>query len=250
MNKKSIPKKLLIFGRRPVQEAIDSGRSIDKIFVQKGVKGEIIGNITAKAREARIPVKYVPPEKINRLVNGNHQGIVGILSPITYYKAEDVLSHIYERQEDPLFLVLDGVTDIRNLGALARTAECFGVHALLIATQGIAPINADAIKVSAGALTKIPVCREASMNSILDFLNGNGLQIIAADLEGDTSPEKIDLKLPTALLLGAEGEGIRESHLSRVTHRVKIPMTGSINSLNVSVAGGILMFEAMRQRQG
>ena len=241
--------KNIIFGRHPIVEAIQSGMPIDRLLFQQGIRGEFEKEIRQLAKQFNIPVQVVPKEKLNRIIRANHQGIIGFLSPISYYKIEDVLPMIYEQSETPLLLLLDGVTDVRNFGAIARTAECSGVHTLIIPQKGSAQINADALKTSAGALTKIPVCREKSLLPAIRFLQLSGIQVLASDLKAQLPIFKLDMNLPTALIIGSEGKGISPAILRQANKTFIIPQKGTTDSFNVSVATGIMLYEVMRQRQ-
>ncbi len=239
----------LIFGRHPVLDAIKSGASVDKLLIQQGVRGEFEKEIRALSKVHNIPLQSVPKERMARFTQGNHQGIIGFLSLIRYYKLEDVLPTIYEKGETPLLLLLDGITDIGNFGAIARSAVCCGVHALVIPRKGVAQINADALKASAGALVNIPVCRESSLISAIDTLRLGGIQIVASDLQADKSILELDFVAPTAIVMGAEGEGVHQSILQKVNETFSIPQRDTTNSFNVSVATGIILYETLRQRQ-
>lgn len=241
-------KSTLIFGRHPVLEAIDAGKNLEKFFLQNGIEKDFQKKILQLSREKNIPLQFVPIEKLNRLTKGNHQGIVAFLSLIDSYKLEDVLPHIYDRGETPLFLLLDNITDVRNFGAIARTAEGAGVHALVIPEKGSAQINAEAIKASAGALNKINVCREKNLLNAINFLKLNGIQIIATDSTAEKMIFDCDFKIPTAIILGSEGTGILPEILRKVDVIAKIPMSGTMESFNVSVACGMILYEAMKQR--
>lgn len=241
----------LIFGRHPVLEALEAGLPIDKLWLQQGVRGEYEKAIRHWSRQLDIPMQVVPKEKLGKLVgNQNHQGIVGFLSLIEYQDLEDILPHVFERSETPLLVVLDGVTDVRNLGAIARSAECCGAHALVIPKRGGALINAEAIKASAGALNRIPVCRVNSLINAMDYLQGSGLRLLASDLQGKSMLFEVDLLGPTALLLGAEGEGLSPAMLAKADEKFRIPQIGQTDSFNVSVAAGIMLYECLRQRMG
>lgn len=241
-------KDTLIYGRHPVLEAIDAGKNLEKIFLQNSIEKDFQKTILQLSREKNIPVQFVPIEKLNRLTKGNHQGIVVFLSLIDSYKLEDVLPHIYEKGETPLFLLLDNITDVRNFGAIARTAEGAGVHALIIAEKGNAQINSEAIKTSAGALNKIMVCREKNLLQAINFLKLNGIQIIATDATAEKMVYNCDFKIPTAIILGSEGTGILPEFLRKTDVIAKIPMAGTMESFNVSVACGMILYEAMKQK--
>lgn len=238
----------LIYGRHPVVDAIQAGTSIDKLVLQQGTRGDFEKEIRQLARTFDIPLQYVPKERMNKMTKGNHQGIIGFLSLITYYKIEDVMPLIFERGEIPLLLILDGITDVRNLGAIARSAEAFGAHALIIPQKGSAQINAEAMKTSSGALAKIPVCRVNSLVNTTQFLKDYGIQIVASDLQGDTSLASLTLSDGVAFVLGAEGDGISKSMLECADIRFSIPQRGTTDSLNVSVAAGVMLYEVVRQR--
>ncbi len=238
----------MIIGRHPIVDAIKSGQPIDKLILQKGVRGEFEKEIRWLTKQHNIPLQVVPKERMGKFSRGNHQGIIGFLSLLPYYRLEDLLPTIYEKSETPLILLLDGVTDVRNFGAIARSAECCGVHGLVIPKKGAAQINEEAIKTSAGALTKIPICRENSLSAAIDFLELSGIQVLATDLQASTPIQKIDFSLPTAIILGAEGEGISPAILRKVNQNIIIPQIGTTNSFNVSVAAGIVLYEVTRQR--
>jgi 23S rRNA (guanosine2251-2'-O)-methyltransferase len=239
----------LIFGRHPVTEAIQSGAHFDKVFIQRGTVGDFEIEVRRLCREHEIPLQYVPKEKLNRITGGNHQGIIGYLALLTYYKLEDVVPMIYEKGETPLIILLDGVTDVRNLGAIARSAEVCGAHALVVPSTGSALINADAIKTSAGALTRLTVCREKSLVSSVEFLQNAGLEVFASDLQAGRPIYEMDFTAPTAFVIGAEDEGVSKGILKVVDERFIIPQKGELDSLNVSVATGIMLYEAIRQRE-
>jgi 23S rRNA (guanosine2251-2'-O)-methyltransferase len=238
----------LLFGIRAIIEAVKSGKEIDKLFLQAGIKGELISELKAIVAAHQIPYQYVPIEKLNRLTPKNHQGAVCFVSPIAYQHIETILPGIYEKGEVPLILILDRITDIRNFGAIARTAECAGVHALIIPSRGAAQINGDAIKTSAGALHKIPVCKEENLKATIEFLKDSGVQIIACSEKTDKDYYTADMTGPVALIMGSEEDGISAEYLKRCDATVKIPLYGTIDSLNVGVATGIVLFEGMRQR--
>ncbi len=237
-----------IFGIRPVIEAITAGKEIDKILIQNGLGSDTMWELRALIKEFDIPFQYVPIEKLNRITRKNHQGIICFVSPVSFQKVEDILPQIYENGEVPLILILDRVSDVRNFGAITRTAECAGVHAILTPIKGSAQINPDAIKTSAGALYKIPVCRYASLKNIIPFLKESGLQIISCTERTGNMYYNIDFTMPTAIILGSEEDGISESLLGLSDKKVKIPLNGEIGSLNVSVASGVVLYEIIRQR--
>ena len=241
--------KQIIFGRHPVADALKDGKNFDRVFLQAGTTGEFERAVRLLTRERDIPLQVVPKERLERFTRKNHQGVVGLLSPIAYYRVEDMLPLIYEKGETPLLLLLDGVTDVRNFGAIARSAEVMGVHALVIPHKGAAQINGDAVKTSAGALTKIPVCREKSLVSTIQWLKMNGISIFASDLKAAKPMHELDMTAPTALIIGSERSGV-SSHVVREAHEnFIIPQRGTTDSLNVSVAAGIALYEADRQRR-
>lgn len=238
----------LIFGRHPVMEAINSGKTIDKVLLQQDAAGEMARAIRKICKERFIPLQMVPKERLNRFVRGNHQGILCWLSLIEYQRLENILPLIYERSEVPLFLLLDGVTDVRNFGAIARSGEVFGAHAIVIPRKNSAQITPDAIKTSAGALLEIPVCREPSIIAAIDFLQQSGVQVFASDLKSRRTITEVDFKVPSALVIGAEDRGVSISILRVVDKTFIIPQYGKTDSLNVSVATGVMLYEVMRQR--
>lgn len=241
----------IIYGRHPVEEALQAGLAIDKIWLQQGTRGELEKSMRHWCRERDIPMQVVPKEKLNKLAgNNNHQGVVGFLALIEYQALENVLPLVFERSELPLFIILDGVTDVRNLGAIARSAECCGAHGLIIPRKGGALINAEAMKASAGALARLPVCRVNSLVTALEYLQQSGIQLLASDLHATKMIYELDLTAPAAFLLGAEGEGISEALATRADERFRIPQVGVTDSFNVSVAAGIMLYETLRQRFG
>lgn len=240
--------KNLIFGRHPVLDAIKTGTALDKLFLQKGIRGDFEREVRHLCKQHNIPLQVIPKERIQKITSGNHQGVVGLLSLLTYYKLEDVLPMIYEKSENPLFLLLDGVTDVRNFGAIARSAELCGVHALVIPQKGTAQVNADAIKTSAGALTQIPVCRETSISAAIDFLLLNGITVYASSLQAKGHLHELNFTEPSAIVIGSEGEGVSQPILRKIEEHFIIPQIGKTDSFNVSVATGIILYEVMRQR--
>jgi 23S rRNA (guanosine2251-2'-O)-methyltransferase len=238
----------LVFGIRAVIEAIKSGQEIESLYIQRGLKGDIFHELKALMTEYQLSAQQVPIEKLNRLTPKNHQGVVAFISPISYQKIEDIIPTIYENGEVPLVLVLDGITDVRNLGAIARTAACSGVHAIVVPSKGSAQINPDTIKTSAGALYTIPVCRVESLSKTAKFLQESGLQLVACTEKADNYLYKPDYTAPTAIIMGSEEDGISNDLIRISDHLAKIPMFGEIESLNVSVSAGIILYEAVRQR--
>lgn len=237
-----------IFGLRPVIEAMDAGKTIDKLMVQKGLRGDIIGELLGKAKALNVPVQYVPIQKLNRLTGKNHQGVFAFVSPIDFYNIENVLPRIFEEGKNPFILILDRVSDVRNFGAIARTAECTGVDAIIVPEKGSASINEDAVKTSAGALYKIPVCKVKSLKETIQFLQLSGIQITCATEKTDDTLYQIDFAMPTAIVLGSEEDGVSNDLLRIADNLAKLPMYGEIGSLNVSVACGAFLYETVRQR--
>lgn len=239
----------IVYGIRAVSEAITSGKEIDRLFIQEGLQSGLFNELRTVCREHNVLFTMVPVYKLNKLAPGkNHQGAVAYLSTITYHNIETLLPTIFEEGKMPLVLVLDRITDVRNFGAIARSAECAGVDAIVIPTRGAAQVNGDAIKTSAGALHKIPVCREDNLKNTIEFLKNSGLSIIACTEKGSEPLYNVDMKGPCAVIMGSEEDGISNEYLKRADKRVMIPMQGEISSLNVSVATGIILFEILRQR--
>ncbi len=239
----------LVFGIRAVIEAITSGKEIETLYLQRGLTGGLFHELKTVLNEYQIAAQYVPVEKLNRLTLKNHQGAVAFISSIVYQKIENIIPDVFERGETPLVLILDSITDVRNMGAIARTAECAGVHALVVPGKGSAQINADAIKTSAGALYKIPVCRHDNLVHVAKFLQESGLQIVCCTEKTSDDIYKPDYTVPTAIVMGSEDEGIRNELIRTADHLAKIPMQGTIESLNVSVSAGVIIYEAIRQRR-
>ena len=237
-----------IFGIRPIIEAIESGKTIDKLLIQKGLHNELFAQLWKIVRLRRINYKHVPIEKINRITRKNHQGVIAFISPIDFYNINDVIPELYENGETPLILILDRITDIRNFGAICRTAECAGVDAIVVPEQNTAAINSDAIKTSAGALYNIKICRTWNLKILLQFLHDSGIQVIACTEKTNDNISNINYTIPTAIIMGSEEDGISSEFLKLVDKKGKIPMYGKINSLNVSVSTGIILYEVMRQR--
>ncbi len=238
----------LIFGIRPVIEAVKAGKEIDRLFIQSGLKSDLFTELMGVLKHYQVNYQFVPVEKLNRLTTKNHQGVAGYISSIEYQNIKDIIPMLYDEGRNPLILVLDRITDVRNFGAIARTAECSGVQAIVIPMQGAAQINADALKTSAGALNKMPVCREENLKTVIDYLKESGLQIIACTEKATDYYFQIDFTMPTAIIMGSEENGILNEYLQKSDAKAKIPMMGEIGSLNVSVATGIILYEAVSQR--
>jgi 23S rRNA (guanosine2251-2'-O)-methyltransferase len=238
----------MIFGLRPIIEALKSGKEIDKLLVQNGLKNELFGEMMSLLKKHNVVYQYVPVEKLNRLTSKNHQGVVGYISSIEYSKIEKVLPMVFDAGKTPLILILDRITDVRNFGAIARTAECAGVDAIIIPARGAAQINADAIKTSTGALHKIPVCKEDNLKDVILYLRESGLQVIACTEKTTDMYYAQDYTLPVAIMMGSEEDGISPEFLKLADAHAKIPLMGKIGSLNVSVAAGVILYEAVKQR--
>ena len=241
----------MLFGLRPILEALNAGRTLDKIFLLRGTKNSMTQDISDLARAANVPVSMVPLEKLEGMTRKNHQGAVAYVSPIDFAPLDSLLAGLFEDGKVPFLLLLDRVTDVRNFGAIARTAECMGVQALVVPARGAAQINGDAVKTSAGALNLLPVCREADLHQTIQFLKNSGLTVVActekadADL-GHTAPAS--LSGPIAVVMGSEEDGISPDLLRLCDQRLRIPMSGQIQSLNVGVAAGIMLFEVAKSR--
>lgn len=239
----------LVFGIRPIVEAIGAGRQIEKLYIRKGADGQLMNDLRDLCIRHRIRMQEVPVEKLNRLVRGNHQGAVAQIAAIEYVQLEDILERVPE-DETPLVVVFDGVTDVRNFGAIARSAECAGAHGLIVPLKNAAPVNAEAIRASAGALTTIPVCRVGSIRNTLRALQNEGFQVVAATEKSRKLLYDADLRRPTAIVMGAEETGISKEVLKLCDEQLAIPLIGHIESLNVSAAAAVMLFEVVRQRIG
>jgi 23S rRNA (guanosine2251-2'-O)-methyltransferase len=243
-------KTFLIFGIHPVNEAVRSGKQIDKILLKQGFRNEMIPGLFPALREQNIPFQYVPVEKLNRLTGKNHQGIIALMSEVEYTELEKLVPFIFEQGKIPALVLLDGITDVRNLGALARSAECAGINGLIIPSKGSAQINSEAIKTSAGALNNLPVCRVNNLADAAKYLHDSGFQIAAATEKAEMTIFEADFKQPVVLVMGAEDTGIDPKLLKMADALIKIPMLGTIQSLNVSAAASVIFFEIVRQRLG
>jgi 23S rRNA (guanosine2251-2'-O)-methyltransferase len=237
-----------IFGLRPVIEAIKAGKQIDRLLIKQGLQGPLYHELMTEVRKNNIVYQIVPVERIEIVTRKNHQGVLAWLSVIEYQQIGNLLPMVYEQGVDPLIIILDGVSDVRNFGAIVRSAECLGAHGIVIPEKGSARITADAVKTSAGALHSFPVCREKSIVKTVEFLKESGLKIICADEKSGENVSGVSLKGPVALIMGSEDKGISRELLSLADNLVSIPMTGHTGSLNVSVASGILLYEIIRQR--
>lgn len=239
-----------IFGIRAVIEAMESGKSIDKILARKDLGGDLAKELFAKAREYGVPVQRVPVEKLNRITMKNHQGVIAFISPVTYHKLENIVPTLYEEGKTPFIIVLDGLTDTRNFGAIGRTADCAGVDAIVIPERGSVSVTPDAVKTSAGGLFYVPVCRVRDIESAVRFLRDSGIKTVGATEKGAEPYTDIDCTVPLAIVMGSEDTGISEGVLRQCDALGAISMTGNIGSLNVSVAAGVMMYEVVRQRTG
>ena len=238
-----------IYGIRAVIEAINSGETIDKVFVQKGLKGQLFQELESLIRKEGINTSYVPVEKLNRLTKNNHQGIVANISPITYWNLEELVTSTFESVKTPLFLLLDQLSDVRNFGAIIRTAECTGVSGIIVQKKGGAPVNGDTVKTSAGAIFNMPICKVDHIKDAIFYMQSSGVKVIAASEKSESLLYDIDFNLPCAIVMGSEGKGISKSVLSIADETAKLPIKGDIQSLNVSVACGAFLYEVVRQRQ-
>lgn len=239
----------MIFGIRAVIEAVEAGKNIDKVLVKRDLQGALFKELMDVLRTYEIPMQRVPIERIDRITRKNHQGVIAFTSAVAYQKLEDIIPFLYEEGKNPLIVVLDGITDVRNFGAIARTCEVAGVDAIVIPEKGSVSVNADAIKTSAGALHSIPVCRERNLKEAVQFLRNSGVKVVAATEKAADNYTVSDMKVPTAIVMGSEDLGVSNDILRICDHLVKIPQFGTIQSLNVSVACGIMIYEVIRQRQ-
>ncbi|MDR1980868.1 MAG: 23S rRNA (guanosine(2251)-2'-O)-methyltransferase RlmB [Tannerellaceae bacterium] len=238
----------MIFGIRAVIEAIQAGKEIDKVLVKRDLQGDLSKELFDALKERDIPVQRVPAERLNRVTRKNHQGVVAFIPAVTYQRLEDIIPFLYEQGKSPFVVLLDGITDVRNFGAIARTCECAGVDAVVIPEKGSVTVNADAVKTSAGALHVLPVCRERSINEAIRFLKNSGVKVIAATEKAADDYTAVSYDGPVAIVMGAEDTGISTQNLLICDHLVKIPIMGTIGSLNVSVASSIMIYEAVRQQ--
>lgn len=238
-----------IFGIRAIIEAVNAGETIDKVFLQKGLRGELFGELESLLNRNSINKSYVPVEKLNRLTKKNHQGAVAQISPIEFHDLETLVMNITESGKTPLFLLLDQLSDVRNFGAIIRTAECTGVNGIIIQKKGGAPVNGDTIKTSAGAVFKVPICKVDHIKDAVFYMQASGIKVIAATEKTNDTLYDVSFKEPCAIIMGSEGRGINPSTLKVVDAKAKLPILGEIESLNVSVACGAFLYEAVRQRQ-
>jgi len=238
-----------IFGIRAVIEAILAGAEVDKVFIQKEISSELMKDLMKVMKRAGINFSYVPVEKLDRLTPGNHQGVVASISPVAFHNMESLITKVTESGVIPLFLILDQISDARNFGAIIRTAECAGVNGIIVQKAGSAAVNGDTVKTSAGAVFNVPICKVEHIKDAIFYLQGSGIKTVAATEKTDLNIYDIALNEPVAIILGSEDRGINPSVLKIVDEKAKLPMFGTIGSLNVSVACGAFLYEAVRQRQ-
>ena len=242
-------KETKLYGIRAVLEAIEANKSLEKIFLQKGLKGDLYFKLENKIKEKNLSFSYVPVEKLNRLTINNHQGVVATISPISFFDLDELVTTVKNNKQNPIFIVLDQLSDVRNFGAIIRTAECTGVDGIIIPKSGSAPINGDTIKTSAGAVFNIPICKVDHIKDAIYYFNTSGIITVAATEKTENSIYDINFKNGCAIIMGSEGKGVSPSVLKIVDKKAKLPMYGKIASLNVSVACGVFLYEMVRQRQ-
>jgi 23S rRNA (guanosine2251-2'-O)-methyltransferase len=237
-----------IFGTRAVIEAINTGKNIEKVFIKTGLNNELYQQLILLIKENEIAFQFVPLEKINRITRKNHQGVLAFISPIEFTSIEMLLPVLFEKGREPLLLILDQITDVRNFGAIVRSAECAGVDAIIIPEKGMARIGADAIKTSAGALHHVPICKVPNLFRTIQYLKDSGIQIVAATEKANKIYTQGNFKIPLAIVMGSEESGISQTILNICDQQLKIPLFGNIESLNVSVSAALMIYEAVRQR--
>ena len=242
--------KEMIFGIRAVIEAVQAGKDVDRVLVKRELQGELFQELQEVLTMHEIPMQKVPLDRIDRITRKNHQGVLAYMSAVTYQKIEDIVPMLFEQGKNPFIVVLDGITDVRNFGAIARTCEVAGVDAIVIPARGSVRVSADAIKTSAGALHTIPVCRELSMRDAVQFLRNSGIKVVAATEKAAENYTTSSYTDPVAILMGAEDVGISDELLKISDDLVRLPIFGTIESLNVSVAAGVMLYEVIRQREG
>jgi 23S rRNA (guanosine2251-2'-O)-methyltransferase len=240
----------LIIGRQPLVEALQAGRGIDKILLQKNISGDNIQVIRQLAREQNVPIQVVPPEKLNGLSKANHQGVLAFVARVQYMDLQQVIDHVVSAGEAPLFLMLDGVTDVRNIGAIARSAVCCGAQAIIIPDKGVGALNEEAMKSSAGALELIHICRVNSLLKAIDTLHLNGIKVFTSEMRAEEKVYELPFTDPCCVIMGDEGKGVQPYLAKAADHFFKIPMATQFDSFNVSVASGIILYEAMKKRGG
>jgi len=238
----------LIFGIYPIIEAIKSSTLIDKLYIQKDTSNPKIEEIVSLLKDSDVTINTVPIEKLDSLTRSNHQGVAATISPISFHSLEQLIDSTFSKKKNPLFLILDQISDVRNFGAIIRTAECTHVDAIIIQKKGGAPVNGDTVKTSAGAIFNVPICKVDHIKDAIFYLQGSNIQVIAATEKTEQKIYEIDFKKPTAIIMGSEGKGISKSVLNLVDQKAALPLLGNINSLNVSVACGAFLYEVIRQR--
>jgi len=238
----------MVFGIRAVIEAVQADKEIDKILIRRDLQGDLSRELFTVLKDRNVVIQRVPAEKLDRLTRKNHQGVIAFISAVTYQQLADIIPFVYEQGKSPFIVLLDGVTDVRNFGAIARTCECAGVDAIVIPSRGSVTVNADAIKTSAGALHTIPICKETSINQAIRFLRDSGITVYAATEKAEDIYTSVDYEGPVAIVVGAEDTGVSMDNLRICDKMIKIPQFGTIGSLNVSVAASVLVYEVVRQR--
>lgn len=246
----AIKQSTLIIGRQPLVEAMQTGKSIDKILLQKNTAGDVIATIRQLARELNVPIQLVPVEKLNGMTKANHQGVIAFAARVAYMDLQQVIDHVVSNGDLPLFLMLDGVTDVRNIGAIARSAVCCGAHAIIIPDKGVGALNEEAMKSSAGALEQIHICRVNSLLKAVDTLHLNGIKVFTSEMRATENVFELPFEDPCCIIMGDEGKGVQPYLAKAADHFFKIPMAGDFDSFNVSVASGIILYEAMKRRMG
>ena len=243
----ALNKSSIIIGRQPLIESLQSGKAIDKILFQKNISGDAVGIVRELAKEKNIPIQYVPVEKLNSVTRANHQGMIAFAALVKYIELQQVIDHVVGAGEVPLFIILDSITDVRNIGGIARTAVCCGAQAIIIPDKGVGALNEEAMKSSAGALEKINICRVNSLMKAVDDLHMNGIKVFASEMTAQKNLHKLDFKEPSAIIMGSEERGVFPGLIKISDESFKIPMKRDFESLNVSVATGMILYEAMRQ---
>ncbi|WP_276373272.1 23S rRNA (guanosine(2251)-2'-O)-methyltransferase RlmB [Chryseolinea sp. H1M3-3] len=238
----------MIYGTRAVMEAIAAGKEIDKVIIQSGLTNDLVKELIGVARSNNIPVVYVPAEKLKRMSSKNHQGVICLLSAVSFSSVDDLIFKAYNDGREPFLLILDRITDVRNFGAIVRTAECAGVDGIIIPEKGSVPITSDAMKTSAGALNHLPVCKEKDLKKTIQLLHDNGIRVLACTEKTERSIYQLNLSGPIAIIMGSEEDGISDNLLRQADELARIPLKGKIGSLNVSVAAGIALYEVVRQK--
>lgn len=246
----AIKQSSLIIGRQPLVEALQTGKAIDKILLQKNASGDVINTIRKLARDQNVPIQLVPVEKLNGMTKANHQGVLAFVARVQYMDLQQVIDHVVSKGELPLFLMLDGVTDVRNIGAIARSAVCCGAQAIIIPDKGVGALNEEAMKSSAGALEQIHICRVNSLLKAVDTLHLNGILVFTSEMRAEKNVFELPFNDPCCIIMGDEGKGVQPYLARAADHFFKIPMATGFDSFNVSVASGIILYEAMKHRMG